>query len=231
MLRIIGLTPLYDTTRHSYWMLPNYMQMLQKYGAVPLMMPLTDDKNTLEYFIQNCDGFVLTGGQDVSPLLYNEQPTPLCGETCLQRDLMEQYLIDRIIATDKPMLGICRGVQILNAVLGGTLYQDLPVEYGTQVQHCMTKPYDRVVHYVKILPNTPLSTILSASLIGVNSYHHQAIHTLAPSLQVMGIAEDGLIEAVFMPQKRFIVGVQWHPELSYVSDHNSELLIHAFLNA
>ncbi len=121
-MKIIGCMPLFDDNKNSYWMLPRYMKMLEEHGAVPIMLPLTDNKEELDCLLDMCDGFLLTGGQDVSPELYGEIPKTTCGMPCTLRDNMEVYLLKAAVDKDKSVLGICRGIQIINACLGGTLY-------------------------------------------------------------------------------------------------------------
>ena len=185
----------------------------------------------LPQLVSLCDGLLFTGGQDVSPALYGETPKPTCGEICPARDRMEQVLLHLALERDLPVLGICRGIQFLNAVLGGTLYQDLPTEHPSQTQHHMTPPYDRAVHTVTIQPGTPLAELLGTEHIGVNSYHHQAVKTLAPCLTEMAWSEDGLIEAVCLPEKRFVWAVQWHPEFAFRVDEHSRKIFGAFVAA
>lgn len=228
---VIGLSPLYDREKDSYWMLPGYMKMVERCGALPLMLPLTTEESLLTAAFELCDGILLTGGQDVSPSLYGQLPSGLCGEVCEERDEMDRRLLISAIGTDKPVLGICRGLQLMNAALGGTLYQDLPTEYGTAAEHCMKPPYDRGVHSARILDDTPLHDLLGVDEISVNSYHHQAVKDPASCLKPMAISEDGLIEAMYMPGKRFIWGVQWHPEFSYEKDHRCFRIAEAFVNA
>lgn len=228
---IIGLSPLYDSEKDSYWMLPGYMKMLERCGAVPLMLPLTTDDSLLAAAFELCDGILLTGGQDVSPSFYGQQVSSFCGETCGDRDEMDRRLLISAIGADKPLLGICRGLQLMNAALGGTLYQDLSTEYGTTVEHCMVPPYDRGVHSVRVLDDTPLHELLGADDLSVNSYHHQAVKDPASCLKTMAVSEDGLIEAMYMPGKRFIWGVQWHPEFSYEKDPRCLRIAEAFVAA
>ena len=144
---------------------------------------------------------------------------------------MERYILDRAIEKDKSVLGICRGVQFMNACYGGTLYQDLEREYNSSIDHHMKPPYDRTVHQVTIQKDTPLYHILKKEQMGVNSYHHQAVKTLSPDFQKTAISEDGLIEEIYMPSRKFIMGVQWHPEFSYEVDENSRKIIHAFVRS
>lgn len=228
---LIGLVPLMDYQRASYWMLPGYMQGIEEAGGVPVMLPLTDDKAALERLADTCDGFLFTGGQDVTPSVYGAAQTALCGETSPERDAMETELLALARAKDKPVLGICRGIQFLNAALGGTLWQDLPVEYPSEVNHHQTGAYDQPIHTVRLLPGTPLADLLGVDTLPVNSYHHQAIHKLAPGLAAMATAPDGIVEAVYEPGKRFVWAVQWHPEFSWKVSAESRKIFAAFVGA
>ena len=231
MRKVIGVMPLYDDEKESYWMFPGYMKMLEAENAIPLMLPLTGRPEELDYFLEICGGFLLTGGHDVSPSVYHAETKPWCGSNCEFRDEMERYILDRAIEKDKSVLGICRGVQFMNACYGGTLYQDLVTEHNSGIDHHMKPPYDRTAHQVMIQKDTPLYDILEKKQMGVNSYHHQAVKTLSPDFQKMAVSEDGLIEGIYMPSRKFIMGVQWHPEFSYEVDENSRKLIHAFVSS
>jgi len=231
MRTVIGVIPLYDDEKESYWMLPGYMKVIEKLGALPIMLPLTNDKDELDDAFSLCDGLLFTGGHDVSPSEYGEEKKESCGMTCKLRDEMEGYLLDKAIAENKAFLGICRGIQFINAHLGGSLYQDIPTELESNIEHHMTKPYDQEIHEVMVCENTILSEIIGAGLHGVNSYHHQGIKTLAKGLSKMAVASDGLIEAVSVDGNKFGIGVQWHPEFSYESSEDSIKLVEAFLFA
>ena len=226
---VIGLSPLYDAQRDSYWMLPGYMQALESQGAIVMMLPLTDDGQELEYFLQSCDGFVLTGGHDVSPALYGREQTPLCAETCPVRDAMDAYLLRRAVEQDLAVLGICRGHQLMNAVFGGTLYQDHPTEHPSEVCHRMQPPYDAAAHAVTL--SGPLAQLLGKTRWSVNSCHHQAVEQLSPAFVSMATADDGLVEAMYMPGKRFVWGVQWHPEFAWRVSEENRTILGAFLKA
>ena len=228
---LIGVVPLYDDEKNSYWMLPGYMQGIEAAGGIPVMLPMTADDDALSQLVTLVDGILLTGGHDVSPALYGEAKSPACGKPCVLRDEMEPKLLNLALAADKPVFGICRGIQLLNAALGGTLYQDLPTEYPSGVDHHMTPPYDRVVHSVRILPNTPLAALVGKETLGVNSYHHQAVKALSDKLRPAAYSEDGLVEAAYMPDKRFVLAVQWHPEFSFRTDADSKKLLAAFVAA
>ena len=231
MKPVIGLIPLVDDEKESLWMLPGYMDGVVCAGGVPIMLPLTDNAPDLAQLCGMCDAFLLTGGHDVSPELYGEAPLPACGACSAARDRMEKYVLNCALQGDKPVLGICRGVQLLNALLGGTLYQDLPTQHPSATEHHQTPPYDVPVHEVLIQPDTPLHALLGRDRLPVNSYHHQAIKDLSPRLKPMAVSEDGLVEAVHLPGKRFVWGVQWHPEVSFRTDAASAAILRAFVGA
>lgn len=228
---IIGLLPLVDTDKDSYWMLPGYMKGIEEAGGIPVMLPLTSEEIILQQIVQTFDGFLFTGGQDVSPSLYGREKSRFCGECSIQRDQMEQRMLRFLLQIDKPILGICRGIQILNAALGGTLYQDLPTEHPSDLKHRQSPPYEIPVHKVDFVQDTPIKELLQKESLYVNSCHHQAIQEISPRLQPMAYSEDGLIEAAWMPDKTFVWGVQWHPELSYPVDDNSLQLFKQFVQA
>ena len=130
---VIGLVPLVDRERESYWMLPGYMDGIVQGGGLPFMLPLTRDAVALRQLFDMCSGILFTGGQDVSPSVYGQQDAGLCGETCPDRDSMEWVLLELAVEYRKPVLGICRGIQFINSCLGGTLYQDLSSEHPSDV--------------------------------------------------------------------------------------------------
>lgn len=231
MRPVIGLIPLFDDDKESYWMLPGYMKVLEKCGALPIMLPLTNDEEELDSLYEIVDGLLLTGGHDVGPDVYGEIAKATCGIPCKQRDKMEAYLLTKTLNNNKPVFGICRGIQFMNAHLGGTLYQDLPTEFPTDVEHHMEKPYDIPIHKVEIVKDTKLADIIGSGEYPVNSYHHQAIKDLAKGVTVMAISEDGLVEAIGVDGVDFAMAVQWHPEFSYEKDEKSVQLIQAFVNA
>ena len=231
MKPLIGLMPLWDETKESLWMLPGYMDGIRASGGIPFMLPLTDNEEDLNRLSEICDGFLLTGGHDVSPEIYKEEPLSDLISCCEIRDRMEKIVLKTAIEKDKPVLGICRGIQFINAALGGTLYQDLPTQHPSEVEHHQKPPYDKPIHKVEIAQDCPLRSLLGEAGIAVNSYHHQAIRRIAPSLTAMAFSEDGLIEAVYKPDQSFMWAVQWHPEFSWETDENSRKIFHAFISA
>ena len=228
---LIGVIPLIDEERDSYWMLPGYFDGIQAAGGIPVMLPPTGDPQTLLPLSQRLDGLLVTGGQDIDPALYGQEKEPVCDLLCPVRDQMESFLAARLLEEDKPVLGICRGLQFLCAFLGGSLWQDLSSQFGTQVAHRQPKPYTQPAHPVQILPHTPLHRILGVDRWEVNSCHHQGVRQLSPRLQPMALAPDGLVEALWAPEYRFCMAVQWHPEMLEAGNPLSRKLFGAFLDA
>ena len=226
---VIGVIPLFDYNKNSYWMLPGYFGGITEAGGLPVMLPLTNDSADIQQITFMCDGFLFTGGQDVDPKLYSARKTGACGECSSERDLMEELLLKRAMEADKPILGICRGIQFINAALGGTLWQDIPSQFSDTITHCQKPPYDVPIHEVNVRADSPLYDLLKADTIPVNSYHHQGVRALSPELLPMAEAPDGLIEAVYAPNKKFLWAVQWHPEFSYLKDGNSRLIFKEFV--
>ena len=228
---VVGVMPLWDDDKDSIWMLPGYMDGLSRAGAIPIIFPFSADERDLAQLMELCDGFLFTGGHDVSPQIYNEMPLDGLVVTCEMRDRMETAVLKSAIEADKPVLGICRGLQFINAALGGTLYQDLPLQHPSEIDHHGHAPYDRPVHDVNINRDSPLYKCLEKDILPVNSYHHQGVKDAAKGLEVMASATDGLTEALYKPDRRFLWAVQWHPEFSYKVDESSRRIFRAFVEA
>ena len=230
MRPVVGVMPLWDEEKESLWMLPGYLDGLRQAGGLPIILPLSDDPAELTQLAALCSGFLFTGGQDVSPEVYREPPHDLT-EPCPLRDAMERRILEYALAEDKPVLGICRGIQFINAALGGTLYQDLPSQHPSDTVHRQPPPYERPVHNVAVRADTPLHRCLGVSALPVNSLHHQAVKDLAPGLEPMAAAPDGVIEALYRPDSRFLWAVQWHPEFSFRAEEASRKIFRAFVAA
>ena len=231
---LIGVVPLVDHGRESLGMLPGYVDAVSEAGGVPVMLPLTDDPAVIARALDAVDGLVVTGGQDVDPARYGEgdpAARALCGELCPARDAMEALLVPAAVERDLPLLGICRGIQALNVALGGALWQDLPAQHPSSVEHHGQPPYHEPVHVAEVLPGTPLAAVVGEGPLPVNSYHHQALRDVAPGLEVMARAADGVVEAVWRPASRFCWAVQWHPEFMHEVDEPSRKIFSALAGA
>lgn len=230
-LPVIGITPVFDDETARVTMPKGYMEAVEATGGLPLMLPLTESTNVLSRAFALCHGFIFAGGHDISPEIYGEVPIPECGPACAKRDKMESALLRMIDEYDRPVLGICRGIQLMNGLFGGTLYQDLDAQGLSSIRHQCDKDHEKPVHAVQIAKGTPLYKIIGETSIRVNSYHHQSVKGLASRFKSAAWSADGLVEAVYMPEKRFFVGVQWHPELTYKHDANSIKLFKALIEA
>lgn len=231
MKPLVGVMPLWDEERNSIWMLPGYMDGIAQAGATPFIFPFSCDRKELARLVRMCDGILFTGGQDVSPELYREASMGNLVSCCKKRDEMETIVLQEALENEKSVLGICRGIQLINAALGGTLYQDIPTQCPSEIRHHQKPPYHVPIHSVKIAAGSPLYDCLQVGELQVNSYHHQAVKTVSPELTVMAVSPDGIVEAVYKPDQRFVWAVQWHPEFSYQTDGDSRKIFHAFIKS
>ena len=207
-----------------------YGKAIEKSGGVPLVLPYVEGDDAIDTFVNICDGFFFTGGVDISPDRYGEDKQEFCGTIQIYRDELEFRVLERIIKEDKPILAICRGCQLINVALGGTLYQDLPTEYKSSINHRQTEPKHSPSHNVKILHGTPLFELIKKETMVANSFHHQAIKRLGAGLLPMAYADDGIIEAIYYNGEKYIRAYQWHPERLYESNAHNKLLFDDFIN-
>jgi putative glutamine amidotransferase len=213
-------------------MYPGYTRGLEEAGAVPVILPLTVSETVLKQIANFFDGFVFTGGGDLDPEWYGQAKADYCGKVCEARDQMEAYLFrEAVLNQNKPAFGICRGIQLFNAFLGGNLYQDLPAEFSSTINHRQGPPYNVPAHTISLLPESPLAKLVGKERLEVNSHHHQAINNLAEGLEIMAMADDGVVEAVYMPARPYVWGVQWHPELMPKEDEASRKLFASFVKS
>jgi putative glutamine amidotransferase len=215
----------------------SYVEELRKVGAVPWVIPLIPhDPDTLQEIFDRLDGVFITGGVDVDPTRYGEPKTPLCGTTDPDRDAVEIALLKHAMNRNLPVLAVCRGIQILNVTLGGTLYQDVSAQVPSALKHdyfpTPTQPSRKyLAHDIAVTSGTRLAHLLGDSRVPVNSMHHQAIKDLAPSLVTTARAPDGIIEAVEGTDTQFLVAVQWHPEELTETHPGQARLFTAFADA
>ncbi|MEG2205328.1 MAG: gamma-glutamyl-gamma-aminobutyrate hydrolase family protein [Oscillospiraceae bacterium] len=208
----IGLTYLGKGILRMY-MKSKYTDSLRRAGAIPVWLPWTSDSAKLAEYCAELDGFVFPGGADVNPMLYGEEKTPLCEKLCPERDEMEMPLLKLALEKEKPILCICRGLQLLNVALGGTLYQDINTMPEVKAEnHVDFKHRGTYTHSVELARASALYKITSMEKMNVNSIHHQAINALAPRLSVAAKSPAGIIEAAELADYPFCIGTQWHPE-------------------
>jgi len=191
-----------------------YLDAILTAGGLPILLPTNLPLTALPELVNRFDGFVLSGGGDVDPALYGGRANANVHAINAERDAFELALIPLVLAADKPLLAICRGVQVLNVALGGSLYEDIASALPAAQRHDWypNYPRDYLAHTVEVEPSSHLARILGTRKQRTNSLHHQAIWQPTPALEVVAHAEDGVIEAVELSGKRFVIGVQWHPE-------------------
>lgn len=196
----------------------DYISAIEGCGGIPFVFPYVQNDEILGKMIGACDGIFFTGGVDISPCRYGEEKRPTCGEPQLKRDTLELCAFDIAFGMKKPILAVCRGAQLVNVALGGSLYQDIPTEFDTDMQHRQTEGIYEYSHGVEIKEGTPLFRLCGKTHIKANSFHHQAIKRLGEGLEVMATAGDGIIEAVYYTGNQYIRAYQWHPERLYGAD-------------
>ena len=230
---LIGLTPSHDVETNDISMRNTYLRAVKEAGGIPIVLPLEAEEPDLQRLVSLCDGILFTGGPDVHPFLFGEETHMHCGAVSAKRDTLELALLRLVMEVRKPVLGICRGIQLINIGLGGTIYQDIPSQFpqNFQVAHRQPFPYAVASHHVSVVPGTRLADICHGLTIQVNSMHHQAVRDLAPRCIVSGFGPEGLIEAIEMPDYPFLVGVQWHPEYLWSQDEAAANLFLQFVEA
>ena len=234
---LIGLTPGHNEDSQDITMRPTYFHGLISAGAIPIVLPLQASSHDYEQLTDTLDGFVFTGGPDPHPFLFGEETHSQCGSVSSLRDAMELSLLPLIIKKGKPILGICRGIQIINTGLGGDIYQDIQSQYSCSqkysfpTSHKQPYSYKTPSHTVSLTPGSRLEQICRSPVLRVNSMHHQAVRNLAPGLSACALAPDGLTEALEMPGYPWLVAVQWHPEYLWEDDPAAARLFADFVKA
>lgn len=189
-----------------------YIQAIKTAGGLPIILPLVKSKRIMQDYVKLCDGFLFCGGGDITPLLFGQEPDYGIGQTDLTLDLFQIRMTKLILEAQKPLLAICRGMQVLNVACGGTIHQDLEQLNFAVLNHMQTSRHRKdISHKVLFSPSTRLSRMFG-DFVFTNSYHHQAVASLGKSLIASGVTGDGIIEAIEMPSRPFVIGVQWHPE-------------------
>jgi len=220
---------------HSWVMNYRYFTALASTGAAPVLVPLLEDVEVLRGIYDDLDGIFLAGGVDVDPSSYHEPQASICGRTDLARDRVEIQLAEWARSEGKPLLGVCRGMQILNVAAGGSLYQDCTEFFEGSLKHDYFPnagfERDYLAHTVQLAPGTRLHELFGADEVQVNSMHHQGVRHIPPGLVASATSPDGLVEGLELPGEAFYLGVQWHPEVLVDTDAGTRRLFEAFVSA
>ena len=207
-----------------------YVRAVEKSGGIPLLVPYLENGAALDGVVSVSNGFLFVGGDDIDPALYGEELSTDKSVISQWRDKLDFALVSRVLKSGKPAMFICRGAQLLNVALGGTLFQDIPTDFKTDIQHRQKEPKGAPSHKIKIVPGSPLHTLVGEHILA-NSHHHQAIKVLGENLHVMATAPDGIIEAIYCEGNQSLRAYQWHPELLIDKDDGNEKIFSDFLAA
>lgn len=212
MRPLIGITCGSKENVNQFFLGSDYVRGVEKAGGIPVIVPPCAGEN-LPGIVEALDGFVLSGGGDMDPLLFGEEPLPVTGKVDPERDIFELGLTRLAMSRGKPILGICRGMQVLNVAAGGTVCQDIALKIEKPLKHSQQAPRWYPTHNIKIEKGTLAAEILGEGTLRVNSFHHQAIGRLAPGFDISARAPDGVEEIIeYKEREYYIIGVQFHPE-------------------
>lgn len=208
------------------------LKAIEDYGGIPVMLHITSNDEIIEGYIKILDGIYFTGGGDINPLLYNEEPIKELGNVEYDRDEFEMKLYRKAAEKNIPILGVCRGMQVMNVAEGGTIYQDLYSQRPGTKGHSNKYVFEgKEQHTVSIEENSKLFEILNETEIKTNSYHHQAVNDLADSYVATAFAKDGVVECIESKKLKYAIGIQWHPEIMYVKYPLHGKLFKSFIHA
>ena len=222
---------LYSAGHFMDYTFDDYSEAVRFWGGAAVLIPVAQNRETLQTILRRLDGLILSGGPDINPKFYGEQPLPGLEEIDEDLDRMELEATRIAFARNLPILAICRGIQVLNVSQGGTLYQDIPTQVRESILHTQKADKKTTTHATRIEAKTLLFRVVGRKEIWVNGRHHQAVKDVAPGFVVTARATDGVVEAMEHSSKRFVIGVQWHPEGNWRDDPYSRRLFRAFVRA
>ena len=225
MKPVIGITT--DIEKESKHVLNNNnVQAVIRAGGLPVILPIGIDEDVKQLSTM-LDGLLLTGGGDIDPMLFGEEPHKHLGDVSPSRDSIEMALVQEMLKLNKPILGVCRGLQIINIALGGNMYQDIYAQRDVPLlQHAQKAHRHHQSHFVQVKEGSLLESITKSEQIKVNSYHHQAVKDVPLPLIISGVSSDGIIEAIESTKHSFVLGVQWHPEA--LAENKDTVSLHIF---
>lgn len=216
-------------TNHRQFVPQTYIQAIENSGGIPVILPCTQDEGVYVHYGKLCGGFLFCGGDDITPLLFGEELVTQRGTTDLLTDRFHIRLMQYLLTLRLPVLAICRGMQVLNIALGGTIFQDISLRRRASLNHMqLSSERSDPCHQIAVIQDSMLSDIFNKNE-EVNSFHHQCIHLLGERLRVSAVASDGVIEAIELDDSPFVTGVQWHPECMTGTSSSMENLFRIFI--
>ncbi|HEY0427841.1 MAG TPA: gamma-glutamyl-gamma-aminobutyrate hydrolase family protein [Pyrinomonadaceae bacterium] len=229
----IGLTMRLELETNRFYLGRDYCEALEHFGAMPLHISLIPKKDYLRNVLENLDGILLPGSDtDIDPLRFDEEPHPKLKTVLYIKEETDLLILEEAEKLKIPILGICFGMQALNVARGGTVYQDIESQISNSIKHEQGMPRDRKSHHITVKEESLLFTLTGSAKVKVNSHHHQAVKETGQNLKVTALAEDGVIECIEDTRDdRYVLGVQWHPELNWKEDSVSENIFQSFIDA
>ena len=215
---LIGLSANWNETSQRSDIPGGYVQAVVRAGGTPMVLPICGNEDTWRHMVDAVDGLVFTGGADIDPALFGEEKHPATSTPYPPRDAQELFIMRYAKEQGKPMLAICRGMQVMNCLEGGTLYQDIAQQLATTVDHAQFKRVADIIHQAHVEEGSLLATVCGSAPLNVNSRHHQAIKTLGKGLVASALSTDGLIEGIEYQDGSPCIALQWHPESLFEKD-------------
>ncbi|MGJ9458407.1 gamma-glutamyl-gamma-aminobutyrate hydrolase family protein [Oceanobacillus sp. CF4.6] len=233
MKPIIGVTASMETDKAYYSVANRNVKAILAAGGIPIIVPYLIDDHEVNQMTDRIDGLYVTGGYDIDPVIFGEEPHPKLGTIIPERDMAELSLVSSMLEKRKPILGVCRGSQILNIAAGGDMYQDIYSQMDNELlQHSQKAPFDYCSHFVEVAEGTLLHRLAGKNKFRINSFHHQANRVVPEGFQISGKASDGVIEAIESKTHPFVLGLQWHPEaLIHAREDPSLKIYQGFMEA
>ncbi len=233
MKPVIGVTASMEIDQSVYTVNNRNIKAILRAGGMPVILPYYLEEEDVQQIASQIDGLYATGGYDIDPTLFGEEPHPDLGTIIPARDHSEIKLMKKLLEWKKPILGVCRGSQTLNIAAGGDMYQDIYAQTDQALlQHTQKAPMEHMSHYVYVEKDSLLYRITGEEKFKINSYHHQANRDVSGEFRISGKASDGVVEAVESKELPFVLGLQWHPEATAaVNDQPSLKIYEAFIDA
>ncbi|MHB8170586.1 MAG: gamma-glutamyl-gamma-aminobutyrate hydrolase family protein [Thermincolia bacterium] len=231
MRPVIGITCAHDNDLDRAYINQFYVRAVEKAGGIPILLPIVGEGACLNQMVHMVDGLLFSGGADLDPVCFGQEPMNRLGEITPERDFFELELARQALGADLAILAICRGIQLINIAAGGTVYQDVNSQVSHAIKHYQKAPRWYPTHRMSIKPGSQLASILQTKDVRVNSFHHQAVADVASGFKVTAVAADGVIEAIESENHKFVVGIQCHPECMWEKDETFLRVFKCFVEA